>query len=69
MGLLINGQWHDQWYDTKPLVVNSNAANLPFVIGLHLTEVLVAVVLAALRPRLAAIICMFPSPARGRIVH
>lgn len=32
MGLLVDGQWHDKWYDTKNTVAALSVANHSFAI-------------------------------------
>jgi len=55
MGLLQNGKWVDQWYDTKSTNGHFKRTNaqLPVMRGL--------------RPKPGDIICISRTPARGRI--
>lgn len=69
MGQLINGVWHDTWYDTKSTGVNFNVRYRPFVTGSPPMARLVLPVKADLPLKKIAITCMFRWPARGRTAH
>ena len=65
MGLLVDGKWQDKWYDTKSTGGRFKRSEANSVTGSLQTAVLAPVVTAAFRQRVAAIICMCPTPAPG----
>ncbi|MDR6305990.1 hypothetical protein GGQ85_003718 [Nitrobacter vulgaris] len=65
MGLLIDGKWHDQWYDTAASGALS-VAKVNSVTGLPPTARPVPAERADSRRRRAAIISMSASPVLGR---
>ena len=66
MGQLIDGVWHDTWYDTKLPAVNFNVQLPHFVTGSLPMAHLAPLAQAVLSQRKIVIISMFHSPARGR---
>ena len=69
MGLLQEGKWVDQWYDTKSSGGRFVAKHRNFAIGLHLMVQPDQVATAALRHSQTATTCMYHSPAHGLIAH
>ena len=67
MGLLVEGQWVDQWYDTKKAVENLSARRRNSATGLQRTAVPGRVVETVLKRKAAVTTCMFPWPALGPI--
>lgn len=66
MGQLIDGVWHDTWYDTKSTAVNFNVQLPHFVTGSLPMARQAPLAQAVLSQRKIVIISMFHSPARGR---
>ena len=67
MGLLIDGKWHDQWYDTKS-TQGEFVRKAPQFRNWVTPDGAAGPIRqqAASRPNLAAIISTSPSPAPGR---
>lgn len=65
MGQLIDGVWHDTWYDTKSTAVNFNVQLPHFVTGSLPMARQAPLAKAVLPQRKIVIISMFHSPARG----
>ncbi len=69
MGQLIDGVWHDTWYDTKSTGGNFNVLYRLSVTGSPLMARRARLAKGALPPKKIAITCMFHLPARGRIAR
>ncbi|GIS66740.1 MAG: hypothetical protein CM1200mP5_5240 [Candidatus Pelagibacterales bacterium] len=69
MGLLIEGIWHDQWYDTEKNKGEFVRSNSQFRTGLQKMVLPVPVVKKVLQQKLIVIIFTFPSPVPGHIGH
>ncbi len=69
MGQLIDGVWHDTWYDTKSTGENFNVLHRLSVTGSPRMARLAQPVRLALLPKKIAIICTFRWPVRGRIAR
>ena len=67
MGLLIDGRWHDQWYDTSATGGRFVRRDSVFAIGLRLTVRPARRGPADTGPSPVAIISMFRWHAPGRI--
>lgn len=69
MGQLIDGVWHDTWYDTKSTGGNFNALHRLSVTGSPRMAPQAQRVKVASPPKKTAITCTFLWPVRGRIAR
>lgn len=69
MGQLVDGVWQDTWYDTKSTGGRFKRSVSAFRNWLTADGAAIPAVKAVLQRKRIAIICMFLSPARGRIAR
>ena len=69
MGLLIEGIWHDQWYDTEKNKGEFVRSNSQFRNWITKDGLPVPVVKKVLQQKLIVIIFTYPSPVLGHIGH
>jgi putative glutathione S-transferase len=69
MGQLVDGVWQDTWYDTKSTGGRFKRSVSAFRNWLTADGAPAPAAKAALQRKKIAIICMFLSPARGRIAR
>jgi putative glutathione S-transferase len=69
MGQLVDGVWQDTWYDTKSTGGRFKRSVSAFRNWLTADGAPGPAAKAVLRRKKIAIICMFLSPARGRIAR